>query len=110
MPVDRFLSVDGSLSVDSADDARSAVARIDRALEENASEQRRIDGQQQRLEVTLASRDEAFEDLQDVDLAIRDAESARQVAEFSRAHILGQSRSAMMVNAVDASKLSLQLL
>ena len=97
-------------SVDSSDSARDAIGKLDSVIRSTNNERRHIHGLQKQLETSLSSPDNAFADLQSSASTIRDADVAREVTESSRERILRQRSSDVLVNAVDASRLSLQLL
>ena len=100
----------GKAAVTSQSSARSTIALLDLAINRISAERGRLGALQNRLGFTLAYSENEIENLQLSDSSIRDADMADESTRLSRAEILANTASAMMVQAFDNTRLSLSLL
>lgn len=100
----------GNLSVNSITGARSAMVSIDRAIETVASERGKIGAVQNRLASSIGFTENEMESTIAADASIRDADFAREVAEFTRSQLLLSASNAMLVHANVTSVQALSLL
>ena len=75
-------------SIATLESARSSIPLLDLAIERVASERADIGAIQNRLAFTVASANNAIENIQASESSIRDADVASEVSEFTRAQIL----------------------
>ena len=100
----------GKAAVTSQSSARSTIALLDLAINRISAERGRLGALQNRLGFTLAYSENEIENLQLSDSSIRDGDMADESIRLSRAEILANTASAMMVQAFDNARLSLSLL
>ena len=89
--------------------ARGSIPYLDLAIERVATERADIGAIQNRLAFTVASANNAIENIQASESSIRDADVASEVSEFTRAQILTQAATAVLAqaNAIPQTALSL---
>ncbi|MSS72392.1 MAG: flagellin [Candidatus Latescibacteria bacterium] len=96
-------------SIGTLQNARSALPMLDLAIDRIARERGNIGAIQNRMAFTIASTQNAIQNIQASESSIRDADVAEEVSEFSRAQILTQAATAILVqaNAIPQTALSL---
>ena len=89
--------------------ARDSLPILDLAIDRIARERGNIGAIQNRMAFTIASTQNAIQNIQASESSIRDADVAEEVSEFSRAQILTQAATAVLVqaNAIPQTALSL---
>ena len=97
-------------SVSTLDSARSSIAFLDLAINRVASERSDIGAIQNRLAFTVASANNAIENIQASESSIRDADVAAEISEFTRAQILTQAATAVLAQANALPQTALSLL
>jgi flagellin len=100
----------GQLSVSSIDDARSAIAGIDRAITTVSAARGDLGAVQNRLGFSIGFTEVEIENITASDATIRDADMALEVTEFTRAQLLLKTSNAMLVQANVTSIGALSLL
>ena len=96
-------------SVSSILSARESIPYLDLAISTVASQRADIGAIQNRLAFTVASANNAIENIQASESSIRDSDVAAEISEFTRAQILTQAATAVLAqaNAIPQSALSL---
>ena len=97
-------------SISTLNSAREAIPFLDLAVARVASERSDIGAIQNRLAFTVASANNAIENIQASESSIRDADVATEVSEFTRAQILTQAATAMLAQANALPQAALSLL
>ena len=97
-------------SIATLESARSSIPLLDLAIERVASERADIGAIQNRLAFTVASANNAIENIQASESSIRDADVASEVSEFTRAQILTQAATAVLAQANALPQTALSLL
>ncbi len=97
-------------SIATLESARSSIPFLDLAIERVASERADIGAIQNRLAFTVASANNAIENIQASESSIRDADVASEVSEFTRAQILTQAATAVLAQANALPQTALSLL
>jgi flagellin len=89
--------------------ARNSLPMLDLAIDRIARERGNIGAIQNRMAFTIASTQNAIQNIQASESSIRDADVAEEVSEFTRAQILTQAATAVLVqaNAIPQTALSL---
>ena len=90
--------------------ARGTIPILDLAIDRVASERADIGAIQNRLAFTVASANNAIENIQASESSIRDADIALEVSEFTRAQILTQAATAVLAQANALPQTALSLL
>ena len=90
--------------------ARVSIPTLDLAISRVASERADIGAIQNRLSFTVASANNAIENIQASESSIRDADVAAEVSEFTRAQILTQAATAVLAQANALPQTALSLL
>lgn len=90
--------------------ARETIPILDLAIGRVASERADIGAIQNRLAFTVASANNAIENIQASESSIRDADVAAEVSEFTRAQILTQAATAVLAQANALPQTALSLL
>ena len=90
--------------------ARGTITILDLAIDRVASERADIGAIQNRLAFTVASANNAIENIQASESSIRDADIALEVSEFTRAQILTQAATAVLAQANALPQTALSLL
>ena len=98
------------LSVANLGSARSAITRIDTAILAVARQRGDLGAVQNRLQFTTRNLENAIENLQAAESAIRDADVATEISAFTRGQILTQAATAMVAQANSLPQAALQLL
>lgn len=98
-----------STSVGTLQNARDSLPILDLAIDRIARERGNIGAIQNRMAFTIASTQNAIQNIQASESSIRDADVAEEVSEFTRAQILTQAATAVLVqaNAIPQTALSL---
>ena len=86
------------------------MVSIDRAIETVASERGKIGAVQNRLAFSIGFTENEIENTTAADAAIRDADVAREVTEFTRSQLLLAAGNAMLVQSNVTSVQALSLL
>lgn len=96
-------------SISTLTSARESIPFLDLAISRVTSERADIGAIQNRLAFTVASANNAIENIQASESSIRDADVAKEVSEFTRAQILTQAATAVLAqaNAIPQTALSL---
>jgi len=97
-------------SIATLESARSSMSQLDLAIERVASKRANIGAIQNRLAFTVASANNAIENIQASESSIRDADVASEVSEFTRAQILTQAATAVLAQANALPQTALSLL
>ena len=97
-------------SVSTLDSARGAIPFLDLAINRVASERSDIGAIQNRLAFTVASANNAIENIQASEASIRDADVAAEISEFTRAQVLTQAATAVLAQANALPQTALSLL
>ena len=97
-------------SVSTMDSARGAIPFLDLAINRVASERSDIGAIQNRLAFTVASANNAIENIQASESSIRDADVAAEISEFTRAQVLTQAATAVLAQANALPQTALSLL
>ena len=98
------------LSVANLESARAAITRIDTAILVVARQRGDLGAVQNRLQFTTRNLENAIENLQAAESAIRDADVAFEISAFTRSQILTQAATAMVAQANSLPQAALQLL
>jgi flagellin len=80
-------------------DAMSDINKIDRALNTVSSQRSKLGAVQNRLEHTIASVDNAAENLQSAESRIRDTDMAKEMMTLTAKNVLSQATQAMLAQA-----------
>jgi flagellin len=98
-----------STSIGTLLNARDSLPIIDLAIDRVARERGNIGAIQNRMAFTISSTQNAIQNIQASESSIRDADVAEEVSEFTRAQILTQAATAVLVqaNAIPQTALSL---
>ena len=98
------------LSVANLESSKGAIARIDSAILAVARQRGDLGAVQNRLGFTTRNLENAIENLQAAESAIRDADVAEEISAFTRQQILTQAATAMVAQANAIPQAALQLL
>lgn len=98
------------LSVANLESSKAAIARIDSAILAVARQRGDLGAVQNRLGFTTRNLENAIENLQAAESAIRDADVAEEISAFTRQQILTQAATAMVAQANAIPQAALQLL
>ncbi len=98
------------LSVANQESSKATITRIDAAILRVARQRGDLGAVQNRLDFTTRNLENAIENLQAAESAIRDADVAEEMAEFTRGQILTQATVAMVAQANSLPQAALQLL
>ena len=98
------------LSVANQESSRQAISRLDTAILVVARQRGDLGAVQNRLQFTSANLGNAIENLQAAESAIRDADVAEEISQFTRGQILTQAATAMVAQANALPQSALQLL
>ncbi len=98
------------ISVANQESSRQAIARIDTAILVVSRQRGDLGAVQNRLQFTSSNLGNAIQNLQAAEAAIRDADIAEEISQFSRAQILSQAATAMVTQANALPQNALQLL
>ena len=98
------------LSVANQESARKAITTIDEAVLTVAQQRGDLGAVQNRLEYTTGNLGNAIENLQAAESAIRDADVAAEISDFTRSQIMTQAATAMVAQANSLPQTALQLL
>jgi len=98
------------LSVSNLESSRGAIARIDSAILAVTRQRGELGSVQNRLQFTMANQENAIENLQAAESAIRDADMAEEISNFTRSQILTQAATAMVTQANSLPQAAIQLL
>lgn len=92
------LGVSG-LSLSSQAAAKSAITKLDSAINKVSAFRAKLGAVQNRLEHTIANVDNAAENLQSAESRIRDTDMAKEMMEFTRTNVLSQATQSMLAQA-----------
>ena len=98
------------ISVANQESSRQSIARIDTAILVVSRQRGTLGAVQNRLQFTSANLGNSIQNLQAAEAAIRDADVAEEISQFSRAQILTQAATAMVTQANALPQSALQLL
>ena len=98
------------LSVATLESARNVISRIDAAIHVVSRQRGNLGAVQNRLQFATANLENAIENLTAAESAIRDADVAEEISQFTRAQILTQASTAMIAQANSLPQSALQLL
>ncbi len=98
------------LSVSNLESSRAAISRLDTAILAVTRQRGELGAVQNRLQFTTANLANAIENLQAAESAIRDADMAEEITQFTRGQILTQAATAMVAQANALPQNALQLL
>ena len=98
------------LSVANLESSRQTISRIDTAILVVARQRGDLGAVQNRLQFTTGNLGNAIENLQAAESAIRDADIAEEISQFTRGQILTQAATAMVAQANALPQTALQLL
>ena len=98
------------LSVANLESARSVIERVDSAILVVTRQRGDLGAVQNRLQFTSNNLENAIENLSAAESAIRDADVAEEISNFTRAQILTQASTAMIAQANSLPQSALQLL
>jgi flagellin len=99
-----------ALDVSNAENAATAVTKIQQAIETVSAERAKLGAYQNRLEHTINNLEVAAENLTAAESRIRDVDMAKEMMEFTKQNILMQAATAMLAQANMAPQTVLQLL
>ncbi|MDR2193204.1 MAG: flagellin [Treponema sp.] len=100
----------GPISLQSADDANTAIGTLDLALKSISKQRADLGGYQNRLEHAIRGIDIGAENLQASESRIRDTNIAAETVSYTKNQILSQSGTALLAQANQRSQSVLQLL
>ncbi|WP_214835308.1 flagellin [Exiguobacterium sp. s36] len=92
------------------DGANSAVAVLDKAIQNVSGERSKLGATQNRLEHTISNLSTSAENLQAAESRIRDVDMAKEMMNFTKNNILNQAAQAMMSQSNQQPQAVLQLL
>jgi flagellin len=98
------------LSVANLQSARATISRVDAAILVVTRQRGNLGAVQNRLQFSTANLENAIENLSAAESAIRDADVAEEISQFTRAQILTQASTAMIAQANSLPQSALQLL
>ncbi len=98
------------LSVANLESAQQVIARVDNAITVVARQRGDMGAIQNRLQFTTANLGNAIENLTAAESSIRDADVAEEISAFTRAQILNQAATSMVVQANSLPQSALALL
>ncbi len=98
------------ISVSNLESARSAISRIDNAILVVTRQRGDLGAIQNRLQFTTGNLGNAIENLTAAESAIRDADVAEEISQFTRNQILTQAATSMITQANSLPQSALQLL
>ena len=98
------------LSVANQESSRQAISRIDTAILVVSRQRGNLGAVQNRLQFTSSNLANSIENLQAAEAAIRDADVAEEISQFTRGQILTQAATAMVAQANSLPQTALQLL
>ncbi len=99
-----------ALDVSNAENAATAVTKIQQAIETVSAERAKLGAYQNRLEHTINNLEVAAENLTAAESRIRDVDMAKEMMEFTKQTILQQAATAMLAQANQLPQAVLQLL
>lgn len=88
-----------SLNLSSQVAAKSAITKLDSAINKVSAFRAKLGAVQNRLEHTIANVDNAAENLQSAESRIRDTDMAKEMMEFTRTNVLSQATQSMLAQA-----------
>ena len=98
------------VSVATIESSKSAIGRIDWAIQAVARQRGDLGGMVNRLQFATQYLESAIENTQAAESAIRDADVAEEVAQFTSSQIMTQAATAMVAQANAIPQSALQLL
>ena len=100
----------GDAGIGTRASASASISSVDAAIKKVSDERANLGSVQNRLEHTIASDDNAAENLQAAESRIRDVDMAKEMMNFSKNKILSQAAQAMLAQANQSPQGVLQLL
>ena len=100
----------GDAGIGTRASASASISSVDAAIKKVSDERANLGSVQNRLEHTIASDDNAAENLQAAESRIRDVDMAKEMMNFSKNNILSQAAQAMLAQANQSPQGVLQLL
>lgn len=98
------------ISVKTREDANNTIRVVDQALRKALEQQTTIGSMQSRLEFTIENLTTAYENVQNAESTIRDADMAKEMTGFATNNILSQAAQSMLSQANQNSSNVLSLL
>lgn len=99
-----------SLKLDTATNAKAALAKIESAITEVSKHRATLGAVQNRLEHTITSTDNTSENLQAAESRIRDTDMAKEMMEYTKDNVLTQAAQSMLAQANQTPNNVLKLL
>jgi len=99
-----------TLSVMSADDVKTTLGTIDKAISTVSKQRSSLGAVQNRLEHTIKNLNNAAENTQAAEARIRDTDMAKEMSTFTKNNVLSQAAQAMISQANQIPNQALQLL
>lgn len=100
----------GTLSLSTAANAKTALSKIESAINTVSEHRATLGAVQNRLEHTISATDNTSENLQASESRIRDTDMAKEMMEYTKSNILTQAAQSMLAQANSAPNSVLQLL
>lgn len=98
------------ISVKTREDANNTIRVVDQALRKALEQQTTIGSMQSRLEFTIENLTTAYENVQNAESTIRDADMAKEMTDYSKNNVLLQAAQSMLAQANQNSSNVLSLL
>ena len=98
------------ISVMSADDVKTTLGTIDKAISTVSKQRSSLGAVQNRLEHTIKNLNNAAENTQAAEARIRDTDMAKEMSTFTKNNVLSQAAQAMILQANQIPNQALQLL
>ena len=98
------------ISVMSADDVKTTLGTIDKAISTVSKQRSSLGAVQNRLEHTIKNLNNAAENTQAAEARIRDTDMAKEMSTFTKNNVLSQAAQAMISQANQIPNQALQLL
>ena len=112
MRADKILQTAGgnTVSIDTTDDAKKALSRLDYAINTVSSERAKLGAMQNRMEYAIENLSTTSENLSAAESRIRDVDMAEEMVSYTKNSILNQSAMAMLAQANQQPQQILSLL
>ena len=99
-----------NISVKSAEDVKTTLGTIDKAISQVSTQRSSLGAIQNRLEHTIKNLNNAAENTQAAEARIRDTDMAKEMSTFTKNNVLSQAAQAMISQANQIPNQALQLL
>ena len=101
MRADKILQTAGgnTVSIDTTDDAKKALSRLDYAINTVSSERAKLGAMQNRMEYAIENLSTTSENLSAAESRIRDVDMAEEMVQYTKNSILNQAAMAMLSQA-----------